>query len=462
MPCTRTVLSLCTLCKLIVHFACTRCALFVHSLCTLRSVTAHPVCAHHTLCVHSLCIHRYASRQYSVRTRRLCLEPLLTTSTLSASTASPVRNLCESCVHLLPTHCTLGSYPLAIHFVCTLCIQCARTVLSLRSHCAIFVHALPTLSAFTAHYMCTHCAITVLSACTHFCAHSMCTPCALTALFVCYHFRLAVRSRCTVIARCAHPLYSLCAHIAHSPCTNCALSALSLSLCTPGVHSVYCLCALIARSRCTHCALIVSVCCLCALTVRHVCTLYALWLHSLRCPHELPILFFVPTLVGSAIKADSVLRQQWPRGMYSKVSLASGLHAGEAVLHRGRAQWGRRTCMYCTLHAGGGACHDHRGSTPRKTAKLRLHQNQRAPNHQELTIRTYRGPLVQNRKTHTLGWKVKPAESLRRVHTAEAGTGAASEAYLPNGGPSELGEREVSAFSVGRPCKLDNSRAGGL
>ena len=101
------------------------------------------------------------------------------------------------------------------------------------------------------------------------------------------------------------------------------------------------------------------------------------------------MLFFVPTLVSSAIKADSVLRQQWPRGMYSKVSLATGLDAGEAVLHRGRAQWGRRTCMYCTLHASGGACHDHRGSTPIKTTKLRLHQNQRATNHQELTIRTY-------------------------------------------------------------------------
>ena len=42
-------------------------------------------------------------------------------------------------------------------------------------------------------------------------------------------------------------------------------------------------------------------------------------------------LFFVPTLVSSAIKADSVLRQQRPRGMYSKVSLATGLDAGEAV-----------------------------------------------------------------------------------------------------------------------------------
>ena len=172
--------------------------------------------------------------------------------------------------------------------------------------------------------------------------------------------------------------------------------------------------------------------------------------------------FFVPTLVSLAIKADSVLRQQWPRGMYGKVSLATGLDAGEAVLDRGRAQSGRRTCMYCTLHAGGGACHDHRGSTPRKSAKLRLHQNQRATNHQELTIRTYRGPLVQNRKTHTPGWKVKQAESLRPVHTAESGTGAASEAYLPNGGPSELGEREVSAFSVGRPCKLVSSGAWGL
>ena len=75
--------------------------------------------------------------------------------------------------------------------------------------------------------------------------------------------------------------------------------------------------------------------------------------------------FSLPTLVSSAIKADSVLRQQRPRGMYSKVSLTIGWGAGKAVLHRGRAQWGRRTCMYCTLHAGGGACHDHRGSTPR-------------------------------------------------------------------------------------------------
>ena len=49
-------------------------------------------------------------------------------------------------------------------------------------------------------------------------------------------------------------------------------------------------------------------------------------------------IFFVRTLVSSAIKADSVLRQQWPRGMYTLVSLATGLDAGEAVLHRGRAQ----------------------------------------------------------------------------------------------------------------------------
>ena len=80
---------------------------------------------------------------------------------------------------------------------------------------------------------------------------------------------------------------------------------------------------------------------------------------------RLPFFFPLPTLVTSAIKADSVLRQQRPRGMYSKVSLTNGWDAGKAVLHRGRAQWGRRTCMYCTLHAGGGACHDHRGSTPR-------------------------------------------------------------------------------------------------
>ena len=57
---------------------------------------------------------------------------------------------------------------------------------------------------------------------------------------------------------------------------------------------------------------------------------------------------------------------------------------------------------------------------------------------------------------------MKQAESLKRVHTAESGTRAAAEAYLPNGGPSDLGEREVSAFSVERPCKLDSSRAGGL
>ena len=76
--------------------------------------------------------------------------------------------------------------------------------------------------------------------------------------------------------------------------------------------------------------------------------------------------FFVPTLVSSAIKADIVLRQQWPRGKYSKVILTNGWDAGKAVLHRGRAQWGRMTCMYCTLHASGGACHDHRGSTPGK------------------------------------------------------------------------------------------------
>ena len=57
------------------------------------------------------------------------------------------------------------------------------------------------------------------------------------------------------------------------------------------------------------------------------------------------VFFFVPTLVSSAFKADGVLRQQWTRGMYSKVGLATGLDAGEAVLHKGRAQWGRTTCM---------------------------------------------------------------------------------------------------------------------
>ena len=44
------------------------------------------------------------------------------------------------------------------------------------------------------------------------------------------------------------------------------------------------------------------------------------------------MLFFVPTLVSSAIKVDSVLRQQWPRGMYSKVRLATGLGDQWSVL----------------------------------------------------------------------------------------------------------------------------------
>ena len=69
---------------------------------------------------------------------------------------------------------------------------------------------------------------------------------------------------------------------------------------------------------------------------------------------------------------------------------------------------------------------------------------------------------MQNPKTHTPRCKVKQAESLRRVHTAESRTGAALEAYLPNVGPSELGDREVNALYVGRPCKLNSSRAWGL
>ena len=46
----------------------------------------------------------------------------------------------------------------------------------------------------------------------------------------------------------------------------------------------------------------------------------------------LVLFFFALTLVSSTIKADSVLRQQWPRGMYSKVSLASRLDAGEVCI----------------------------------------------------------------------------------------------------------------------------------
>ena len=88
--------------------------------------------------------------------------------------------------------------------------------------------------------------------------------------------------------------------------------------------------------------------------------------HNLHIAHNTSLFFFVLTLVSSAIKADSVLTQQWPRDMYSKVSFTNGWHAGKAVLHRGRAQWGHRRCMHYTLHAGGGACHNRKGSTPRK------------------------------------------------------------------------------------------------
>ena len=43
--------------------------------------------------------------------------------------------------------------------------------------------------------------------------------------------------------------------------------------------------------------------------------------------------------------------------MYSKGGLATRCDAGHAFLHRGESQ----VCVYCTLHAGGGACHDHEG-----------------------------------------------------------------------------------------------------
>ena len=63
-----------------------------------------------------------------------------------------------------------------------------------------------------------------------------------------------------------------------------------------------------------------------------------------------------------------------------------------------------------------------------------------------LTIRNYRGPLLQNRKTHTLGWEVVVGvyPSMQSRYT-----GAVSEVDLPNRGPSGLSEGEVNAVSVG-------------
>ena len=53
---------------------------------------------------------------------------------------------------------------------------------------------------------------------------------------------------------------------------------------------------------------------------------------------------------------------------------------------------------------------------------------------------------MQNRKTHTLGWKVVAGvyPSMQSRYT-----GAASEVDLPNRGPSELSEGEVNAVSIG-------------
>ena len=55
-------------------------------------------------------------------------------------------------------------------------------------------------------------------------------------------------------------------------------------------------------------------------------------------------------------------------------------------------------------------------------------------------------PIVQNRKTHTLGWKV-----VAGAYPSMQGrcTGAASEVDIPNRGPSELSEGEVNAVSIG-------------
>ena len=56
--------------------------------------------------------------------------------------------------------------------------------------------------------------------------------------------------------------------------------------------------------------------------------------------------------------------------------------------------------MYCTLHAGGGACHDHRGSTPslHKQSTRKLHRMAVLMYHQgrvyrRLYGRVRRGPL---------------------------------------------------------------------
>ena len=46
--------------------------------------------------------------------------------------------------------------------------------------------------------------------------------------------------------------------------------------------------------------------------------------------------------------------------MYSKGSLATGLDAGEAFLNKGRAQWGRKTRVYCTLTRMADSFQNHR------------------------------------------------------------------------------------------------------
>ena len=99
--------------------------------------------------------------------------------------------------------------------------------------------------------------------------------------------------------------------------------------------------------------------------------------------------------------------------------------------------------MCCTLHAGSGACHDHRGSTPRNCGVV---IRSKTKIKEWLTVGNYMEPTVQNRKTHTLGWKV-----VAGAHPSTQGryTGAASEVDLPNRGPSELSEGEVNAVSIG-------------
>ena len=167
---------------------------------------------------------------------------------------------------------------------------------------------------------------------------------------------------------------------------------------------------------------------------------------------QMMISFLVPTPKSSTIKAYSVHRRLGLEIMYSKGCLANGWDAGRAFLHRGESNGGASLCV-CTLHARGGACHDHEGHHL-KYRNLRKTSRPRA--------KVIRKLKVQNLKTRTSGHQMRPPRGVQPwSNRLGCSRGGASPVEFPDRGNRELDKRGILMDFVGGANQLDHAGAQG-